>query len=89
MTPQPVAATPVEKQGSYTSMSGQLSRQFSEVWRRTEQLGRSATDWAPTSDAVSKVGSRKRHFMVKGNIVPYNFGRCLCNENEEDSRDRV
>ena len=81
MTPQPVAATAVEKQGSYMSMSGQLSHQSSELWRRTEQLGRSATDWAPTSDAVSKVGSRKRRFMVQRNIVRSIFGRCLCNAN--------
>lgn len=33
------------------------------IGKDTEQLGRSATDCAPTSDAASKVCSRKKHFI--------------------------
>ena len=68
MSPQLVVAIAVEKQGSYTSMSGQLSRHESGVGKCTEQLGRSATDCAPTSDAASKVCSKKRHFIIDGII---------------------
>ena len=39
------------------------------VGKRTEQLGRSATDCAPTSEAASTVCSRKKHFIVGGSIL--------------------
>lgn len=66
MSPQVVAATAVAKQESYTFMSGQLSHQYLEMEKRTEQLGRSETDCAPTSNAASRVCSSKKHFIVTG-----------------------
>lgn len=38
----------------------------SRVGKRTEQLGRSATDCAPTNEAATRVCSRKKHLIVAG-----------------------
>lgn len=43
---------------------GIFLRALSAAGKRTEQLGRSATDCAWTSDAASEVSRRKKHFIV-------------------------
>ena len=47
----------VHVRAAVASMSG--------IGKRTEQVGRSATDCVPTSDAAKKACSRKKHFIVK------------------------
>ena len=69
MLAQSVAATAVAKHGSYTLKLEQVSRQCGVRFERTEQLGRSATDWAPTSDAASRKCSRGKHFIVVRRIM--------------------
>ena len=67
MSAQLVAATAVEKQGSYRSRVNTAIASMPGVREHTEQLGRSARDCAPTSDAANTEGSRKKkHFIVTG-----------------------
>ena len=54
--------------------------------KHTEQLGRSATDCARTSDAASRKGSRGRHFIVAGVMARYGRDQCLYQTNGRNER---
>lgn len=59
-------------------MSPQLVAARAVAKHESEQLGRSATDCAPTSDVASKVCSRKKHFIVEERMTMVGMASVNC-----------